>query len=87
MDIQQEKLAIIEWVIRQEKTSDLQKISKIIHQLDKEISDKNKIVGYRSPGVRVSRSELIRSIESSLAEIKAEAIVGLDDVEHDSEQW
>lgn len=87
MDIQKEKLAIIEWVVKQEKSSSLSPILALIQKNDNQILDDNKLVGYRKPGRRINKKELIESIKSSLDDLMKGDIESLDQVEAESDQW
>ena len=87
MDIQKEKLAIIEWVVKQEKSSSLSPILALIQKNDNQILDDNKLVGYRKPGRRINKKELIESIQASLEELMKGDIESLDQVEAESDQW
>lgn len=87
MDIQKEKLAIIEWVVKQEKSSALSPILALIQKNDNQILDDNKLVGYRKPGRRINKKELIESIKASLDDLMKGNIESLDQVEAESDQW
>lgn len=87
MDIQKEKLAIIEWVVKQEKSSSLSPILALIQKNDNQILDDNKLVGYRKPGRRINKKELIESIKASLDDLIKGNIESLDQVEAESDQW
>jgi len=87
MDIQKEKLAIIEWVVKQEKSSALSPILALIQKNDNQIIDDNKLVGYRKPGRRITKKELIESIKSSLDDLAKGDVHSLDQVEAESDQW
>jgi hypothetical protein len=86
-DLSKEKLQLIEWILKQEKASCLKSISELIVKIENQSADSSKIVGYRSKGLRVTKAELIKSINESLGQIQENKLVDLEKVEHDSDQW
>jgi hypothetical protein len=82
-----DKLTIIEWVLKQEKASALSPLLKLIQQTDEKVLDDNKLVGFRKPGRRITKKELIVSIRASLEELAANDLIALDELEQESDQW
>jgi hypothetical protein len=86
-DLSREKLLLIEWVVKQESAHPIKALSRMVHDIDKETSDSNRLAGYRSRGLRVSTGQLVESIRHSLEEIANGDSVSLDRLEQDSDQW
>lgn len=85
--MEKDKLAIIEWVLKQEKASSLSPLLKLIQQTDEKVLDDNKLVGFRKPGRRMTKKELIESIRLSLNELASNDLISLDELEQESDQW
>ena len=58
-----------------------------IAQVDKETENINRIVGYRSRGVRVTRKQLIDSLMEGIKALDKEELISLDRLEQESDQW
>lgn len=86
-DINKEKLALIEWIIKQDKYASLKPVLDAIAQVDKETENINRIVGYRSRGVRVTRKQLIDSLMEGIKALDKEELISLDRLEQESDQW
>lgn len=86
-DSAKEKLLIIDWVLRQEKSQNLKAMSEMIAQIDRDSADSVKVIGYRAKGLSVTFSQLVSSIKDSIQEIEENKVISLDDLEHESDQW
>jgi hypothetical protein len=86
-DLNKEKLALIEWIVRQEKPAALKPLLDALAQVDKETEDINRIVGYRSRGVRVTRKQLVDSLIEGIRNLDSEKLISLDQIEQESDQW
>jgi len=87
MDFSSEKLAIVEWVIRQDKAGHLHKVLALIEQMEHETVDAKRVMGYRRGGSVVTGEELAATLRNGLEEILDGRIIPLDEVERESEQW
>jgi hypothetical protein len=86
-DNAREKIQIIDWIIRQENTSNLKAISELIQRIEKESAESVRIVGYKAKGVPVTMSQLILNVKDSLDEIARGESITLENLENDSDQW
>ena len=86
-DITKEKLALIEWIVRQDKPAALKPLLDALAQVDKDTEDINRIVGYRSRGVRVTRKQLVDSLIEGIKALESEKLISLDQIEQESDQW
>ena len=86
-DISKEKLQLIEWILKQEKMTALKPLTEIILALERDTADTNKIVGYRSRGVRVTYKELVQSLVVAINNLEDETLVGLEAIELQSDKW
>jgi hypothetical protein len=87
MEFANEKLAIIDWLLKQDKKYAIDQINELIKDLESEKQDSSRIVGQTPKGVRVSKTMLVQRIMSSLESLKTEPTVELNDLEGLSEQW
>ncbi len=87
MDINEEKLLLIEWILKQEKLSAIEKVKKVISDLDHEARDSSKIVGQTPKGSRVSKKMLVERLARSIQDFHSNGLISLDDLENQSEQW
>jgi hypothetical protein len=87
MEFANEKLAIIDWLLKQENKYAIDQINALIGELESEKQDSSKIVGQTPTGERVSKTMLVQRIVSSLESLKNEPTVELNDLEGISEQW
>ena len=62
-DIQKAKLALIEWIVRQEKMERLESLFNAMRSTDQHEQDKSKLVGYRVKGQPVTKEMLIAAIQ------------------------
>jgi hypothetical protein len=86
-EVQEAKLELIEWVMRQEKAEQLTPLLEVIRNADHHARDKSKIVGYRTKGQQVTKEMLISSVQLALAQIMDGEVIALTEVEKESEQW
>ena len=86
-DLNQGKLELIEWIVRQEKLEHLQPLLDVIRNVDLKEQDKSKIVGYKVKGQQVTKEMLVLSIQQALIQITDGEVIALSDIEKDSEQW
>jgi hypothetical protein len=86
-EVQEAKLELIEWVMRQEKAEQLSPLLEVIRNADHHARDKSKIVGYRAKGQQVTKEMLINSVELALVQIMDGEVIALTDIEKESEQW
>jgi hypothetical protein len=87
MEFANEKLAIIDWLLKQDNIYTIDQINVLIGELESEKKDSSKIVGHTPRGLRVSKTMLVQRIVSSLESLKNEPTVELNDLEGISEQW
>ena len=81
MDINAEKLYLIEQLARLEDI-------KIIHQIkDLLSSQKEPIAGYKPDGGSITRSELVARARDSNKAIKEGRVISTQDLEKESENW
>jgi len=81
MDINAEKLYLIEQLARLEDI-------KIIHQIkDLLSSQKEPIAGYKPDGGSITRSELVARARDSNKAIKEGRVISIQDLEKESENW
>lgn len=86
-DLNEEKLLLIDWIIKQDKLSSLEKVKKVISDHDNEARDSSKIVGQTPKGSRVSKKVLVERLARSIQELQSSELLSLDDLENQSEQW
>jgi len=86
-EIEQLKLKLIEWVIRQETQDGLQSIVNQVDKVEKSKEDSTKLMGHRSNGVRVLKEQLVKSIQEALSQCESGKVKTLDELEAESEQW
>ncbi len=81
MDIQAEKLQLIEQLLR---TRDIRILEQIRELLKKE---DNPVVGYHADGKPMTQQDFIQMIEDSEEEYRQGKFQSIDDVEKESEGW
>ncbi|MEN9640069.1 MAG: hypothetical protein RLZZ262_1938 [Bacteroidota bacterium] len=86
-DLQQAKLELIEWIVRQDKSERLEPLLDAMNNVDRNEKDKSKLVGYRVKGQPVTKEMLIAAIQHSINQITDGDCVALNDLEKESEQW
>jgi len=87
MDLSQQKLHIIEWALKQDKTGHLQEVIGMIEQLEHETVDGNRVVGYRKGGLKVTGKDFVTSILQAQDDVTKGNHIPLDQIESESEQW
>lgn len=87
MNINDEKLALISWIVAQEKIDQLLQLKSFIDRLDSAEQDISKIVGQTPKGVRVSKQMLVEKLMISLKEIEKGNTISFDQLEKLSEKW
>lgn len=86
-DLAKEKLVLIDWIIRNEKASQIKSLSDFVHKMDNDSKESLKIAGYRAKGIPVTFSQLHQYVMDSLEEIENGKFISLEQLEHDSDQW
>jgi hypothetical protein len=81
MDIQAEKLQLIEQLLR---TRDIRILEQVKELLAKE---NNPIVGYEANGLPITQKDFVRMIEESEEDYRKGKFQSMDDVEKESEGW
>lgn len=81
MDIQAEKLQLIEQLLR---TRDIRILEQVKELLAKE---NNPIVGFEANGHPITQHDFIRMIEESQEEYRQGKFQSIDDVQKESEGW
>lgn len=87
MDINNDKIELIEWIINQEDANQLKKLKTLITELDSDSQDINKVVGQTTKGVRVTKQMLVQKIMQSLKDIENNQLIDIEDLEQESEKW
>lgn len=86
-EIQQMKLKLIEWVIRQESAEGLQSVINQVNNFDKNLEDSSKLVGFRSNGLRVHKEQLVILLQEALDQYESGNVKSIEDFEKESELW
>lgn len=86
-DSNKEKLAAIEWILKQDNPQQLKAVSDLIQKIDKDTLEATKIAGYRPKGLAVLTLQLKESILESLKEIENQQYISIDRLEQESDQW
>lgn len=86
-DFAKEKLILVDWILHQDKLSNLKAISLLIETIDQEKSDSVMIEGYRAKGVSCTTTQLKDSIIESMKEIESMEFISLDRLEQESDLW
>lgn len=87
MDINNDKIELIEWIINQEDANQLKRLKTLITELDSDSQDINKVVGQTTKGVRVTKQMLVQKIMQSLKDIENNQLMDIEDLEQESEKW
>lgn len=87
MDINSDKIELIDWIIKQEDPLPIKKLKALIAELDSDSQDISKIVGQTTKGVRVTKQMLVQKIMQSLKDIENNLVVDIEDLEKESEKW
>ncbi|MEZ4800119.1 MAG: hypothetical protein R2809_10160 [Flavobacteriales bacterium] len=66
MDINSDKIELIDWIIRQEDALPIKRMKVLIAEMESDNQDINKIVGQTIKGVRVTKQMLVLKIMQSL---------------------
>jgi hypothetical protein len=86
-DHAREKIMIIDWILRQEKSQNIKLFADLIEKLDKESAQSVKVVGYRAKGISVTWSQLLERVKDSMEEIESGKSISLDALEQESDKW
>ncbi len=86
-EISKEKLQLIEWILKQEKLAALKPLSEIIAAMERDTADSNRVVGYRSRGVRVTHKELVQSLALASNNLEEKTLLSLENIEVQSDKW
>jgi len=81
MDIKAEKLYLIEQLARLQDTKIIQQIKDLLS------TQTDLIVGYKSTGEPIPKSDLIAKAEASNKAIKEGRLTSIDDLEKESKNW
>lgn len=87
MDINNDKIELIEWIINQEDANQLKRLKTLITEWDSDSQDINKVVGQTTKGVRVTKQMLVQKIMQSLKDIENNQLIDIEDLEQESEKW
>lgn len=85
--IEARKLHLIQWIISQDNPATLEKLAAQIDKLEQSLQDSARLVGYRSNGVRVLKSQLVESLKAAILEYESENHISMEELEKQSEQW
>jgi hypothetical protein len=86
-DLAKEKIILIDWILKQEKTQNIKAVSQLIDKLDKEADHLSRTAGYRGKGIPVSMAQLQSNLKHALEQIQQGAFKTLDEVENESDKW
>ena len=81
MDLEAEKLYLIEQLTRLQDTKIIQQIKDLLS------SQSEPTAGYKPTGEAITKSELIARAEASNKAIKEGRLTGIDDLEKESKSW
>ena len=81
MDIQAEKLLLIEKLVRIADAKILEQVRQLLEK------SKNPVVGYDATGNAITHQDFINKVEEAEAEYRAGKTKTIDELEKDSETW
>ena len=81
MNIQAEKLLLIEQLLQVQDVSVIQQISELLRK------SYNPIVGYEANGKPITQEDFIRKIEHAEKEYNSGNYQSIDEIERESEDW
>ena len=81
MDLQEEKLSIIERLIRVQDSKIIEQVKEVLKK------EENPVVGYKADGSAITQKEFIQQVEEAEGEYKSGRYQTIEDLKKESESW
>lgn len=87
MNLNQEKIDIISWTLKEVEEASLIQMKELISEIEYNRTSDAKLIGYRTNGAKVFKSQFIQEIRQSERGVAHGEFLTLDDLEKQSESW
>ena len=87
MSIEKQKLSIIEWVMAQKDSENLQQVQGLLSGIDYDEESKTKVIGYHPNGTEVIKSQFASCIVMSENNIPNGEFMTFEELEKETENW
>jgi hypothetical protein len=86
-DLAKDKIVLIDWILKQEKSHNLKAVLQLTENIDQEAANLARNAGYRGKGIPVSMSQLKANLLLAIAQVERGEAKSLDEVEQESDKW
>ena len=81
------KLQLIDFILQEHDEDSIARLEELCHRIAYDEDSKTKVIGFRTNGMAVIKSEFLQLIEASLAQVEKGEFLTFDDLEKESENW
>lgn len=86
-DLHLRKLRLIEFILQEHDVDSIARLEELAHRIDYDEDSKTKIIGFRTNGMAVIKSDFLAAIEKSVQEVNAGKFLTFDELVTESENW
>lgn len=86
-DLNLRKLRLIEFILQEHDADSIARMEELAHRIDYDEDSKTKIIGFRTNGMAVIKSDFLKSIQDTLNEVNEGKFKTFDELVSESENW